>query len=379
MNLFTCATTSYPGEKLPLPSAPESGADARLPRAEAHEQRPGWDYIQLDPPCSGWGTAEKNPRVLRLWQGDKLKPLIGLQRRLLAEAARLLRPGGRLVYSTCTTNNEENEAQLRFAREELGLAFLPLEPLPGFSFAEPESPEFAGSWRVSTGADGQGFFVALLQKPGSGRSAARAENVPGARDDGAIRHAETLLAADPAAKTFLSENKRGLEQGFFVRPWEKDGRYVGERRRHERDKKGSARERMEESLSRDALAGPYLDPELLPPGDIAVFGGVAHFLPEHSRSLPARGFAWKGFPLGRVGREPRLSPWLRGLMPPVEALRQSGLPCLDLDDPAPILDLLAGRGLPVDVPGPETGLYFRGLPLCRLAVKGKRAVLPPSG
>ena len=379
LNLFNCATTSYPGEKLSLPSAQEGEADALLSRAEAQEQKPGWDYIQLDPPCSGWGTAEKNPRVLRLWQGDKLKPLIGLQRKLLAEATRLLRPGGKLVYSTCTTNSEENEAQLRFAIEELGLAFLPLEPLPGFSFAEPESPEFAGSWRVSTGADGQGFFVALLQKPDSSRRAVSVENTSGLHDNEDISHADTSWAAESDAKAALLENKRGLEQGFFVRPWEKDSRYVGERRRHERGKKESAREQAAESLSRDALAGPYLDPELLPPGDIAVFNGVAHFLPEHSRALPARGFAWKGFPLGRVGREMRLSPWLRGLMPPVETLRQRCLPCLDLDDPAPILDLLAGRSLPVDVPGPETGLYFRGLPLCRLAVKGRRAVLPPSG
>lgn len=111
-NLHACnwphaATCSYEGQALPL--TPES-----------------WDWILLDPPCSGWGTVEKNPQVLTLWQGDKVKTLVGLQQMLLAHAARLLRPGGRLVYSTCTTNDEENEAQVRYAEEELGLRRLPL-------------------------------------------------------------------------------------------------------------------------------------------------------------------------------------------------------------------------------------------------------------
>lgn len=101
-NLLQAATCSYGGENLPLVPA-------------------SWNAIQLDPPCSGWGTAEKHPRVLKLWQGDKLNSLIGLQRRLLRHAASLLAPGGRLVYSTCTTNEAENEAQVCFAEKELGL------------------------------------------------------------------------------------------------------------------------------------------------------------------------------------------------------------------------------------------------------------------
>ena len=113
LNLIQAATCSYSGDALPL--------------------RPGsWENILLDPPCSGWGTAEKHPQVLKLWQGDKLDSLTGLQRRLLRHAASLLRPGGRLVYSTCTTNVDENEAQVRFAEQELGLEREHLDPIPGF-------------------------------------------------------------------------------------------------------------------------------------------------------------------------------------------------------------------------------------------------------
>ena len=369
LNLFNCATTSYPGEKLPLPSA----SGGLFPRPADGEDA-GWDRILLDPPCSGWGTAEKHPQVLRLWRGDKVKPLIGLQRRLLAEAVRLLRPGGRLAYSTCTTNTEENEAQLHFAREELGLEFLPLEPLAGFSLADAELPGFAGVWRVNTGEDGQGFFVALLQKPGGEGENLGPETLS---SSGEGPSAGSGPAAALSGETEKVSRDGGREQGFFVRPWEKDSRHVGERHRHGRGKRDGHKRPPSEFLERVSLAGPYLDPALLPPGDVAAFNSVVHFLPEQSRALPKHGFAWKGFPLGRLGPGQRLSPHLRSLMPPADALRQQGLPCLDVDEPAPVLALLAGQSLSVDAAGPELGLYFRGLPLCRLAVKGRRAVLPP--
>ena len=63
-----------------------------------------------------------------------------LQRELLTKAAGLLAPGGRLLYSTCTTNVRENEDQVRFAMDHLGLVPEPLAEFPGFRFA-PSLPE----------------------------------------------------------------------------------------------------------------------------------------------------------------------------------------------------------------------------------------------
>ncbi len=140
-NVITCR---YEGQDLPL------GDDS-------------WPNILLDAPCSGWGTLDKNPRAIQIWAGDKTAPLETLQRSLLAKAARILAPGGRLIYSTCTTNVRENEEQVRFAIDHLGLLPLPLPPFAGFSFAQ----SLPGCLLVDgAGSAAQGFFLAGLTKPG---------------------------------------------------------------------------------------------------------------------------------------------------------------------------------------------------------------------
>ena len=168
LNLLQAVTCSWPGESLPLPDA-------------------SWDAVLLDPPCSGWGTTDKNPQAIKRWQGDRLKPMLDLQRKLLTEASRLLRPGGKLVYSTCTTNVDENEGQVRFAVEGLGLEPIPLEPFPGFVFAAPELPGCEGTLRVDEGASNAQGFAAQTRRlrrrarprPGNGGHGGLPRDPPG--------------------------------------------------------------------------------------------------------------------------------------------------------------------------------------------------------
>jgi 16S rRNA (cytosine967-C5)-methyltransferase len=68
-----------------------------------------FDAVLLDAPCSGLGTLRSHPEIRWRRTPEQVSALAARQRRMLAAAARLVRPGGRLVYSTCTLLREENE------------------------------------------------------------------------------------------------------------------------------------------------------------------------------------------------------------------------------------------------------------------------------
>ncbi|MCQ6560350.1 16S rRNA (cytosine(967)-C(5))-methyltransferase RsmB [Paenibacillus mendelii] len=77
-----------------------------------------FDLVLLDAPCSGFGVIRRKPEIKWTKTPEDVQSIAALQRRLLAEAAKLVRPGGTLVYSTCTIEREENEAQVAaFLRE----------------------------------------------------------------------------------------------------------------------------------------------------------------------------------------------------------------------------------------------------------------------
>jgi 16S rRNA (cytosine967-C5)-methyltransferase len=79
------------------------------------------DAVLVDAPCSGTGTLRRNPDIKWRFQERDLAPLVGTQRAILAAAARLVRPGGVLVYATCSLLLEENEdVRTAFERDHPG-------------------------------------------------------------------------------------------------------------------------------------------------------------------------------------------------------------------------------------------------------------------
>ena len=332
LNLIQAATCSYSGDALPL--RPDS-----------------WDAILLDPPCSGWGTAEKHPQVLKLWQGDKLDSLTGLQRRLLRHAASLLRPGGRLVYSTCTTNVDENEAQVRFAEQELGLEREHLDPIPGFVWEE--LPGGEGTLRVDGArSQAQGFYVALFRKPGHANAAALTF------EDGAAEPQETVLEVPVSAPS-------GMQSAG-----QRNGRRAGRNRGD--DRAGKPVERPSGSqLPPESLAGATCNPDLLPPGRAVLYGEHVRFVPPQATALLPPGCIWQGSLLGKLcGGTLDAAPRLRVLMqsPPDAASS------LVLDDVADIAALLSGQSRQTGLNGREAGLWWRDLPLGRIVLKQGRAI-----
>ncbi len=86
------------------------------------------DVLLLDVPCSGLGILGKKRDIKYHMSPERLEALGGLQREIAACCSRYVKPGGVLVYSTCTVNSAENEEMVRFIAEEL--KFVP-QPLRG--------------------------------------------------------------------------------------------------------------------------------------------------------------------------------------------------------------------------------------------------------
>ncbi len=123
-----------------------------------------FDAILLDAPCSGEGVVRKDPDALKNWSHASNLEIAATQRELIDSAFHALRPGGTLVYSTCTLNRDENEAICHWLKTQYpdAVEFLPLDAL------------FAGAQQALTAEgflhvfpqiyDCEGFFVARLRK-----------------------------------------------------------------------------------------------------------------------------------------------------------------------------------------------------------------------
>jgi 16S rRNA (cytosine967-C5)-methyltransferase len=138
--------------------------DARLLIVAADARRPPFacrfDTVLLDAPCSGLGTLGRNPDVRWRLGPDDVARHAERQRRLIGSLASLVRPGGRLVYATCSLEPEENE----------GVVTPFLEGHRDFEADEgkhPAEPFRDGPFvRIEPGPGGDGFFAVRLRRRG---------------------------------------------------------------------------------------------------------------------------------------------------------------------------------------------------------------------
>ncbi len=86
------------------------------------------DRVLVDAPCSGTGTLRRNPDIK--WRGLELDALVTQQRDILAAAAALVKPGGRLVYATCSLLREENESVIeKFLLDQPAFRVMPVQTI----------------------------------------------------------------------------------------------------------------------------------------------------------------------------------------------------------------------------------------------------------
>ena len=147
-----------------------------------------FDKVLVDAPCSGEGMFRKDPDVVRAWYPEKAAECAAVQREIILQAADMLRPGGCMVYSTCTFAPEENELVLLHLLKNRPQ--MELVQIPRTEGRESFSPAFSieklrecgyDTGEESFGTDltravriwphkagGEGHFTALLQKRSEG-------------------------------------------------------------------------------------------------------------------------------------------------------------------------------------------------------------------
>ena len=134
---------------------------------DAGRKQPGlekWaDVVLADVPCSGLGVLGRKKEIRYRVQPEDLMALRKLQREILTASADYVRPGGVLLYSTCTVNREENEEMVRFLTESFPFEAESLDPWLPECLHSRETKEggcqlFAGDF------DTDGFFMARLRR-----------------------------------------------------------------------------------------------------------------------------------------------------------------------------------------------------------------------
>ena len=127
-----------------------------------------FDFILVDAPCSGEGMFRKDSYAVEQWSVSNVEQCAKRQREIVADIWESLRPGGLMVYSTCTFNREENEDCVEWIASELGAEVLKLEISDEWNITGSLTTEGLPVYRFIPGyTAGEGLFLAVLRKDGS--------------------------------------------------------------------------------------------------------------------------------------------------------------------------------------------------------------------
>ncbi|MEO7444548.1 MAG: methyltransferase domain-containing protein [Ferruginibacter sp.] len=127
-----------------------------------------FDVIVVDAPCSGSGLFRKDPNAIKEWGLEQVGICSRRQQSILQDLIPSLKPGGILIYSTCSYSAEEDEAISDFLVQMENLISLPLQVNPEWKIVTSYSPgtESPGYRFYPDKLEGEGFYLSVFQKPG---------------------------------------------------------------------------------------------------------------------------------------------------------------------------------------------------------------------
>ncbi|ARS34959.1 methyltransferase RsmF C-terminal domain-like protein [Pontibacter actiniarum] len=125
-----------------------------------------FDVMVVDAPCSGEGMFRKDPQAVQEWSEENVKLCAQRQQRILMDVWDALKPGGLLVYSTCTWNEQENEENVAWLSEQEGVESIRLELQPEWGVVPTQLGGVEGYRFYPHRVQGEGFFMAVVRKAG---------------------------------------------------------------------------------------------------------------------------------------------------------------------------------------------------------------------
>ncbi len=133
-----------------------------------------FDAVVVDAPCSGEGMFRKDPEAIAQWSTENVKTCAERQKDILENAYRMLKPGGILLYSTCTFEKEENEDRVIFlmsSHPDMKLEDISYIKEKASGCLDGEAPCENAVRLMPPGFKGEGQFSALLSKDGDSENA----------------------------------------------------------------------------------------------------------------------------------------------------------------------------------------------------------------
>ena len=191
--------------------------------AKALKRKLFFDLILADVPCSGEGMMRKEDEAVRQWSPAFVAECAALQRSIIEDIWPALRPGGVLIYSTCTFNPEEDEENVEWIARELGATILPIpiEPtwgIKGDMRSQVSSPIPVYHFLPGL-VRGEGFFCAVLRKDGEAEQQAKTNDFIAAISKLPVLPTDQLDAHDvPYAELSLSDAIRYLQHEALILP-----------------------------------------------------------------------------------------------------------------------------------------------------------------
>ncbi len=155
-----------------------------------------FDLIAVDAPCSGEGMFRKDEGAVADWSLQNVEMCAARQRQIIEDIWPALKPGGYLIYSTCTFNRHEDEDNVRWIMEQFGAEAIKIETTPEWNIAGSLTRDDLPVYHfMQHRTRGEGFFLCLLRKP-----------------DGAFREMpQKPFKADP---TVPAECRKWLNDGY---------------------------------------------------------------------------------------------------------------------------------------------------------------------